>query len=491
MPAEYTTEGKLKPAKSDGAGGFVSALEVPVDPGAIDWASRLARTGTGTPDASFDPETDITYVGAFRIPYFTGDDTSTTIKNAVAFKSPEAGGRNGPYGSLFIGGDGGGPSFPGGYVAEVQIPDYSNTLNVSDYTQLPGTTVLQNFVSVLEKAPIQDTDPNAPVRIPGAMQFIGDTLYMSFYAYYEANGINESNVLVCNDAKDMANSSYIGLLSRDGMDHGSKYAMEIPTEHRSKFGGDTHFCGVWASHSIIGRSSFGPALYSWTPANIQPGDTSVPATQHSFYGSADGEQIEFWSYNGEELINHYETELGLPSETHSNLNSYLETDPSTRISDPLELPLPDASLHPGSGHDTQIECAFIPPGSNTVVFIGRVEGSRFGSVYNARSWEKGTDQGERGGWHPASVSDKDNTIWTINLNDVANAASPHDPAIIQQGIFDGNRWTEATSSGIRGVIDSGAFDPSTGLLYVVHGGVRWSDFVDQKVISVYQVGGGN
>jgi len=75
----------------------------------------------------------------------------------------------------------------------------------------------------------------------------------------------------------------------------------------------------------------------------------------------------------------------------------------------------------------------------------------------------------------------------MNINDIANATQPHDPGFIYTGIFDSNRWTPAGGKIIPAI--GGAFDPATGRLYVLGGGVSFNQYESQFVVSVYQVGG--
>ena len=453
------------------------------------WEARLAKTGSGTPDPTFDPSTDVTYIGAFRIPHFGNGVTSTTAKSAIAYKPPEAGGRNGPNGSLFFGGAGfketfEGVDYPIGAVAEVQIPDFSTS---TDYLQLPPTTVLQNFVNIYRRAPILgDLDTEKSSNSVGAITLVGNKAYFTMFEYYADSGADPNNLLICDDVRDLANSSYQGFLTKAQMDHGAKYTMQIPAEHQAGFNGATHLNGVFASLSIIGRSSFGPALVSWTPSNIQPGDTTVPDVREAFYGSDPAHSIEGWDYQNEAVEFYYEAVLGVAS-----VKGYLNSDPSTRLTSFDGLPLPDPSIYATSGTDTQIQCAFIPPGTNTVMLIGNHPGVRYGTGYKGYTIEEGTDRSASAGYYSFSKLDKSNFFWTLNLNDVKTSVNAYDPGLIQSGIFDSNRWQDLIS-GYRstGVVISGTFDPILKRLYVVQANFIDSEYSDQHVVSVYQIGGG-
>jgi hypothetical protein len=429
--------------------------------GEPDWNALLAKTGTGTPDATgFDPKTDITYLGAFRIPFLQNGVTNSREKRCLAFRPAE--GSNGPNGSVFFGGQGG--------FSEHQIPALSTSLN---HASLPAATVLQNWFNCRNSAPIAGT---ATADIGGWAKYIGGKLHLAYYVYYPGE-YSTQQLLICNTPSNLSGSSYQGMIAISGADHVIRYCGEIPPAHRAAFGGRTHFAGVTTEVSIVARASFGHSVYSWSPGSIGPSDTTAPATQEVYFPQ--NNPHPWMSGSNEQVADHYGAQVG------QSLDTYVDIPPANRLSDLSGLPQPDPSIRKHMiTYGSACGLAFIPVGSNTIVFLGNTHGARYGDGYKEGTIEFGA--GETTGFFPWSYYDYDNCFWTMNVIDAANAAPTNNMDYIEFGLFTTDPWLPLIEHR-RGRIISGDYDPITGKLYVLQDGIPYSDYEDQHIVSVYQV----
>lgn len=430
--------------------------------GAPDWDALLAKTGTGTPDATgFDPKTDIVYLGAFKIPFLENGVTNSRQKRCLAFKPAD--GSNGANGSVFFGGQNG--------FSEHQIPTLGTGTTLAS---LPSATVLQNWFNCRAAAPIAGT---SAADVGGWAKYISGKLYMSFYVYYPAP-YSTQQILICNTPANLSGSTYQGMLEMTGADHVIRYCCEIPTEHRASFGGRTHFSGVTCEPSIVARASFGHSLYSWTPTGIGSGDTTVSAQQEIHFPL---ESKHPWMSDSNGLVSdHYGTIVGTP------LDDYVDIPVGSRLTDFSGLALPSQSLRKHMlVEETVCGVAFIPAGTETIVFIGYNKGARYGNGYKQGTIEFGGPNAD--GLAPYSYYDYDNCFWTMNINDVAAAATSTDIDYIEYGNFTQDPWLTLLDHRDATVI-SGDYDPSTGKLYLLHDRIPYNEFEAQHLVSVYQVG---
>lgn len=429
--------------------------------GEPDWNALLARTGTGTPDATgFDPKTDITYLGAFRIPFLENGVTNSRQKRCLAFRPAE--GSNGTNGSVFFGGQGG--------FSEHQIPTLGTGTN---YAALPAATVLQNWFNCRGAAPTAGT---ATANVGGWAKYIGGKLYMTYYVYYPGE-TSTQQLLICNTPSNLSGSSYQGMIAMDGADHVIRYCGEIPSAHQSAFGGRTHFAGVTAEVSIVARASFGNSLYSWSPASIGSSDTTAAATQEVYFSQ---DYPHPWmSDSNKQVADHYGTQVG------QSLDTYVDIPPASRLVDLSGLPQPSPSIRKHMVvYGSVCGLAFIPVGSNTVVFLGHNLGARYGNGYKEGTLEFGA--GESAGFYPYSYYDYDNCFWTMNVNDAASASPSYNVDYIEYGNFTADPWLPLLEHR-RARIVSGDYDPSTGKLYVLQEAVPYNEYEDQYIVSVYGV----
>lgn len=431
--------------------------------GAPDWNALLAKVGTGTPDSTgFDPKTDIVYLGAFKIPFLENGVTNSRQKRCLAFKPAD--GSNGANGSVFFGGQNG--------FSEHQIPTLGTGTTLAS---LPNATVLQNWFNCRAAAPIAGV---SAADVGGWAKYISGKLYMSFYVYYPAP-YSTQNLLICNTPSNLSGSAYQGMIELGGADHVIRYCCEIPTAHRAAFGGRTHFAGVTAEPSIVARVSFGHSLYSWSPASIGPSDTTAPATQEIYF--PENNRHPWMSNANGDVSDHYAAQVG------QSLETFVDISPASRLNDFSGLPLPSQALRKHMiMYETVCGLAFIPAGSDTIVFIGHNKGARYGNGYKEGTIEHGT-QFIADGFAPWSYYDYDNCFWTMNINDVAAAATSTDIDYIEYGNFTQDPWLTLLDHRDATVI-SGDYDPSTGKLYLLHDRIPYSEFEAQHLVSVYQVG---
>lgn len=268
----------------------------------------LALVFAATVNAQLLQQSDLEYVGAFRFP--TGSFASCQSAGFAYGGSALA--YNPANNSLFaVGHD---------YcqaVAEITIP----TPGTGAYTALPVATVLQNFLEPSEGLRSQ-TDPGEVNGIKvGGMAVIGNNLHFTEFSYYDAAGNAQSShfkrLLTLTTSGAVAGPFKIGSLN-PGFYAG--WLVPVPQTWQSSLGGPylTGQCCL----SIITRTSFGPSLFSYDPANL--GSVSpVPANPLVYYPS-----------------------------NHTSLGGWNQT----------------GNLFNGS---TQIRGAVFPEGTKSVLFFGR------------------------------------------------------------------------------------------------------------------------
>ena len=462
------------------------------------WETRLARVGNGTADPTFNVDNAFTFLGAFKIPGFASPATPVVGSDTLAcltYKAPD--GTNGANGSVFIA--------AWEFIAELQIPTLKTD---ASYASLNSAPLLQPFVRAMAKAPSANTNG---INMIGWLRAIDGKLYMSTYANYTGGG-NSQPMLIANDSSDLENGSWQGYLDHGQGDHGARYIMEIPPDRQTEFDG-TYFIGICASINIIGRSSFGTSLIALTPSDITANDVSVSVTEWAYYSdtnampnfSPSNEAVSSYygdllfpenGYNmfdyytaGETILTNWSTEPFDERSFDGSLAAYLGVPIGTngRTRTTFDgIPLPDISL---SNHTiqytTKIGCALIPPGTDTVLFIGSNQGARYGNPYKTYNIEEGPSGGLDGGFGAASKTDYDNYVWMMNLNDVSNNVNPWDSDFYLAKPMN-NLGPHINRSHVP---IAGHFDSATNKLYIVSGGYG-SGYGVNYIVSVFQVGSG-
>src|SRR3990172_4908918 len=215
-------------------------------------------------------QTDLQYVGAFRVPSgnFGGQKTDTLLN----------GGHNLAYNpsnnSLFMVGH---PVEQ--LVGEIGIPSVVNSTSLS---ALNRATVLQNFVDVTE-GHIRDVDPtSSEASLIGGLLVSGAKLYGTSYSYYDSDAsailshfASGKNLNVAGDFQGMYRLNTFGAAG-----YVAGLMAWIPPQWQSYLGGTaiTGQCCI----PITRRTSVGPAAFSFNPTDIGNVDP-VPATPLLYY----------------------------------------------------------------------------------------------------------------------------------------------------------------------------------------------------------------
>lgn len=223
---------------------------------------------------SFD---DLTYEGAFRVPAeHNGDNFSyggQTLAYDPATRTLLVGSRHGK-------------------VAELTIP---SPLKATRLEELPVATYVQPFRDPAD-GHIRDISAN-DVSLDGLLIHDG-RLYGTGLIYYDA--AHEQRLSHFSRSLDLSRPEVqriyqVGETGKAGFVAG--YMATVPVEWRSALGGPavTGQCCI----PIIGRTSWGPSLFSWNPADLGRRDP-VPVTpllyyteQHATLGSWEGSNSRY------------------------------------------------------------------------------------------------------------------------------------------------------------------------------------------------------
>ncbi len=195
-------------------------------------------------------QTDLIYVGAFRLPRESANQDSFGFGGLpIAFNTARS--------SLFVGSR-------RGNIAEVAIPEPAVSTAIGD---LPFATYLQGFADPLE-GHLQDAAPDRanPAALDGLL-VLGDRMFGTAAVYYDAGNSQRRSHF----ARSLAlnESSYSGLFpvwdsARTG--YVSGYLALVPAEWQPLLGGPaiTGQCCI----PIVSRTSYGPSAFSWNPADL-------------------------------------------------------------------------------------------------------------------------------------------------------------------------------------------------------------------------------
>lgn len=222
----------------------------------------IDKLGGGTVDPTFTFDR-FSYKGSFKIPKI---DEFSLEMSTICHSVPS--GRTGPYGSLFVGYD----HNDNANIQEWDIPEPSLT---DDFNALPEATRLQDKFYWTQLSGLINPRFN---KHCGWLRFIDNKLVLGNYKTYEAGTVQDENVLIINTPFDLENTTWRGLISLEGKSRVSKQCNSIPVSLRAQFNNDTHFAGVYAGMSIIGRSSQGQSFYTFTPGDLNTA-TYINSTQ--------------------------------------------------------------------------------------------------------------------------------------------------------------------------------------------------------------------
>jgi len=260
-------------------------LTLPVALNAPDAQVSAATQATTAIPSRINPETDLQYLGAFRLPDETSNGTSWSYGGHGMGYYPEgdpAGDEDGFPGSLFS------ISHPyQNYVSEfsIPVPVISPGKSLGD---LPVATTLQPFADVTEGrqsggltgATLGDIH-YYPMQ--GAQS--SDKLYWVMYEYYLPD---QDEVSFGWGELDFSNLQSQGAWRLDGFPFSatSKYLFDIPRSWA-----DAHTPGNYLAAGrcrIVNDGSWGPALYAfgpWNDGNPPPDGASLDAVQLLKYGN--------------------------------------------------------------------------------------------------------------------------------------------------------------------------------------------------------------
>ena len=197
----------------------------------------------------------IQYEGAFRLPTTTfGNSSMNSAQGALAYNPANH--------SIFIVGH-----VQQQAIAEFKIPELvlSNQLTDLNMAEDP----LQGFVSVLNRR-IGSTQQTLD-RIGGMALFEGPQgpeLLINAYMYYDASVSVDQSMLVVRNANDLNNSVVDGaFVVSGGPGHTAGWISPVPRSWQEALDG-THITGQSSGMPIIGRTSVGPAAFSFDPYDV-------------------------------------------------------------------------------------------------------------------------------------------------------------------------------------------------------------------------------
>jgi len=207
-------------------------------------------------------ETDLAYLGAFKLPSGTfGASSFGYGGTALAF--------NPANNSLFIVGHDWHQA-----IAEISIPTLSTSSSLSN---LSTAGVLQPFVNVTSRVPNYTLEDTVKV---GGLQVANGQLIVSLYEYYDGDA-DAQNSHYKLSSLNLSSASVTGLfkVGNNGGGYVGGYMAEVPDDWQDDFGAPymTGLSGV----AVIARTSAGPGAFGFDPAQL--GGTTAPTTSLVYY----------------------------------------------------------------------------------------------------------------------------------------------------------------------------------------------------------------
>lgn len=404
---------------------------------------------------------DLQYLGAFRITATNQEGGKTGwASNKIAISSDTN--------SFFLGGS------PFSSIAEFQIPEIVKSHNLDDlaFTGPP----IQNFSNWASR--IGYRTPKNNIRSIGGISLINGKLAISVYDPYDAakaEGFALDNMVIIDDAADLANSTVTGFFTMESNMYAAGWLSPIPPNLQEKLGGD-YITGSARMASINARWSMGPSAYSLYVndlLNIKEGAT-VPNTKLQRYGLTKRMDWQLpnsntWNYEGTNLI---------PTE---NCPSFVNDNSAWKAECVLENDI-----------WTEVSRAFygaIIPGTTTYLTVGRLGGRNKGIAYKNLP----INGGHRcSGECPYDWTDWDNYIWLFDVQNLINVKNgiqeEHDAMPYEYGPIK-LPFDDLNGNGFISSISSADFDPKTNRLYIVLGN---ADTVQNRleapgIVIVYEI----
>jgi len=342
------------------------------------------------------------YQGAFRIPSADYGQSSANYAAGPIAHNPKND-------SLFLVGHA--QQHP---LAEFPIPKLVNSTQLADLEMAAAPS--QGFVTVLDDA--SGGNPQSMDSVSGMLWVDGPNgpeLIVNAYEYYDAPGDNTHTTLVIRDAGNIAGSVKDGYFALQGAAHAGGWMSPIPSEWQTALGGK-FIAGHSSGVPIIGRLSVGPSAFVFDPMTIV-GVGSVAS----------------------------------PIATTPLLDFSLDHPLSSDLSN-------DAGTNKVWTHLSRAVYGFIAPGTRTYVTIGFSGGHSSGVCYKCVP----TGGGNCGGYCANDSTDYSHFYWLWDVADLVavkdGTKQPYEVQPYEYGAFP----TPFSSREIGG----GAFDPTTGLLYL-------------------------
>jgi hypothetical protein len=354
-------------------------------------AASLAQT------APLVNSNNLTYLGSFKLPTVSGNGF-TYGGNAPAYNADND--------SLYIVGH-----VYDQKTGEIKIPAVGGTATLLQ----PLTDSLAGKLSAVG---------GSDIRIGGNMVYQG-TLYTTAFVYYDGSG----SQILSNYSRPLALSSgaVIGPWRVGSMGAGfySGYMAPVPTEWQAKFGGPavTGNCCL----SILSRTSYGPALFSYDPKSIL--QTAKPLVYYT--------------------------------QDHQTLGKYGAS-----------------GSNPMFNGSTRITGVVFPQGTSSVLFFGRTGTGSYCYGESAACGDLAYDaKGEHAYPYVAYV-------WAYNANDLAavRAGTKQPYEVVPYATW---QLPQMKNSGSIGEFDVGgaAYDPATGRIFVPEAHANGTE----PIVHVYKV----
>ncbi|NND33992.1 MAG: hypothetical protein HKN76_15495 [Saprospiraceae bacterium] len=318
-------------------------------------------------------------------------------------------------------------------IAEFSIP----ALVTGTLEQLNMGTNLQPFTSHLSAVACGNTQN---INQIAGLKLIGGQLWVNAYEYYDADGNVTNTTLVIDNPAALGTSDVLGYFNYEGgAGHTAGWITEVPPVWQTLLGG-SHLTGMSSGIPIISRCSVGPSAFSFNPGQM-PLDCSspqIPTTQ---------------------LL-----DFSLANPLHDDLdNSSGQNDIWTHLS--------------------RATYGLIVPGTRTYLTVGYSGGHLSGVCYKCTQ----SDDNLCGGYCAPQADDYEQYYWLWDLNDLlavkngqkqAHEVTPYDYGALNTPI--GSPAKE---------IGGGAFDPSSGMLYLTlqRADTAQGTYANPPVVIAYQI----
>ena len=371
-------------------------------------------------------ENDITYLGAFALPFPANVSTYNYGMRGMGFYNDPT---YGP--SLFIRGHDNydGKNWTDGWVGQVDVPA---TLGTGSWSSLPEASEIQNITNITDGKgdPLSGTSENWDIY--GMLAYNGRLIYGATLDYgqtWQQTATHGASSFDLSNKNDFTGWERVG--DSGATRYMGGYMGHIPSDKQSLFGGVDAVTGSVAD-SIVGATSAGPALALFDPDDIGNSPPPHSATQLLYYS----------------------------------------TDAGTALSS--NCPTTGACEDPLFNALSTVNGIAIPSGYDTAIFIGNHDiadgdGWCYGTTAECTSYfGNSLCTPDSKGEHSDSVK---NVIWAYDIQDLADVynrtAKPHEPTP--------ELWTSVVSNAIGTGgscdprINSATYDDSTRRLYVAVG----------------------